>query len=75
MMFKTQIRLIDETWNDIDVYKSRIRPQVGEYIYLESHQSYFTVKNILHSVRPLVYKYEFICVVEKVENPNLIEKK
>jgi hypothetical protein len=47
-MFKTKIHLVDEDWNLIYDYKSRIKPAVDEFIYV--YPRYFKVLAVVHLI-------------------------
>lgn len=68
MLFKTQIRLIDKDWNDIFSYDSKICPNIGQYIWLEEKDSYYSILRVIHSVSS---KHNIICVVEGVNLPRI----
>jgi hypothetical protein len=67
-MFKTKIRLISEDWVDLKVYKSRFKPNLDEYIYMQEEASYYSVVKVIHSLRDV---FELIVVVKRVENINI----
>tara|TARA_R110000796_G_scaffold252137_1_gene385293 strand:- start:2907 stop:3122 length:216 start_codon:yes stop_codon:yes gene_type:complete len=50
-MFRTNFLIVDEEWNLITQYKSRVKPDVGEFIYLEPR--YFKVINVIHTFKIL----------------------
>mgnify|MGYP003637384018 CR=1 FL=1 len=64
-MFKLKISLVTKDWKIIKKYSSRVKPSENELIYLESHESYFRVLNVIHSIKK---KFTIILVVEKIEN-------
>lgn len=69
-MFRTKIRLIDEDWNLIHEYKSRMKPSVDEYIYIEP--KYFKVLAVIHA-RHILTNNKGLTVVVK-EWQNIIKK-
>lgn len=50
-MFKTKIILLDKDWNYIWSYKSRMKPSVGDFIYVENPSTYYVVLAVVHSLK------------------------
>ena len=48
-MFRTNFLIVDEEWNLIHQYKSRVKPDVGEFIYIQP--KYFKVLNVIHTFK------------------------
>lgn len=63
-MFKTKFVLLTEDWKIVHLYRSRIKPDVGEFIYIKDDNVYYKVIRVIHNV-----KYgQVILIVEKVVN-------
>jgi len=69
-MFKSKIILVDEDWKIIHEYKSRFKPSVGEFIYLEPR--YFKVLAVIH-VRPTIFPLQKNLTVVIKEHGNFYE--
>ena len=50
-MFKTKIILLDKDWNYVWSYKSRMKPSVGDFIYVENPSTYYVVLAVIHSLK------------------------
>jgi len=50
-MFKSRIILLDKDWNYIWAYKSRMKPSVGDFIYVENPSTYYVVTAVVHSLK------------------------
>jgi hypothetical protein len=75
-MFTTIIKIIDTDWNELDVYKSRIKPSVGEYIYSYKASCYYKVVSVVHTIGlGTITKNEILIVVQLAENQELIGDK
>ena len=48
-MFKNKIILLNEDWEFIYQYKSRFKPIVDEFIFIESHYTYYKIINVIHT--------------------------
>lgn len=50
-MFKTKIILLNKNWDYIWSYKSRMKPSVGDFIYVENPNTYYVVLAVIHSLK------------------------
>lgn len=51
-MFRSKIILLNSKWEFIYRYKSRIKPNEGELIYVDSNiHKYFEVIKVIHSLK------------------------
>ena len=66
-MFRTKIVLVDKDWNVIHEYKSRMKPSVDEFIYVEP--IYFKVIAVIHSIK-FIYPEKFLTVVVEKRDKN-----
>ena len=64
-MFKNKFTLLNKDWVVITKYKSRVKPNEGEYIYVGENKQYYKVIKVIHSIKPLK---QIILVVEEVKN-------
>jgi len=64
-IFKTKFTLLDEDWNEIFTYQSRVKPNVGEYIYVNDKKAYYKVIKVIHSFKVPI---QTILVVEIIVN-------
>ena len=65
-MFKTNFLIVDEEWNLITQYKSRVKPNIDEFIYLEPR--YFKVLNVVHTFKLLPITQNVTVVVKEWES-------
>lgn len=64
-MFKTKFILLDEDWNQIYQYSSRVKPVQDEFIYVDEHKLYYKVLRVIHSIKK---PRRTILVVDKIKN-------
>jgi len=64
-MFKTKFILLDEDWNELYQYFSRVKPVEGEYIYIDKDKIYYKVLRVIHSIKE---SRQIILVVDKIKN-------
>ena len=64
-LIKKQMRVINSSWQDIDVFKSSMKPCIGEYIYCTKTGSYYKVINVIHSLN-VKKDVDILLVVENV---------
>lgn len=50
-LFKTKITLLTEKWEVIEVFKSRFKPSIDEFIYSEKNNAYYKVLRVIHSFK------------------------
>ena len=62
-MFKTKFTLITKDWEILHTYKSRVKPNEGEYIYIKN--TYYKVKKVIHSFK---LTKQILLIVEKTTN-------
>jgi hypothetical protein len=48
-MFKDKIILINENWETLHSYKSKFKPFVDEFIFIEEHGKYYKVLIVIHT--------------------------
>jgi len=65
-MFRTNFLIVDEEWNLITEYKSRIKPDVGEFIFLQP--KYYKVLNVVHTFKVLPITRNITVVVKEWKN-------
>jgi len=65
-MFRTNFLIVDEEWNLITEYKSRIKPDIGEFIYLEPR--YFKVITVMHTFKLLPITRNITIIVKEHKN-------
>ena len=64
-VFKTKFTLLTKDWEVVYNFKSRVKPNKDEYIYVGKFKTYFKVLNVVHSFDKMD---KMILVVEKVKN-------
>lgn len=62
-MFRTNFLIVDEDWNLITEYKGRIKPDVGEFIYLQPN--YYKIINIVHTFKVLPLTRNITIIVKE----------
>lgn len=65
-MFRTNFLIVDEEWNLITEYKARIKPDVGEFIFLQP--KYYKVLNVVHTFKVLPITRNITVVVKEWKN-------
>jgi len=64
-MFKTKITILTQDWIEIDSYKSRFKPSVGEFIYSDKLSIYFKVVSVIHNIG--MFSTTTIAIVEHIK--------
>jgi hypothetical protein len=65
-MFKTRIRILTQDWIEIESYKSRFKPSVGDFIYSEKLGHYLKVLSVIHNIG--MFSTSTIAVIEEIGN-------
>jgi hypothetical protein len=63
-MFKSRVTVLNQDWIEIESYKSKFKPNVGEFIYSTKLGIYLRIINIIHSVE--MFSTSTIVVVEEM---------
>ena len=64
-MFKSKVTILTQDWMEIDSYKSRFGPAVGDFIYSEKLGKYFKVLSVIHNIG--MFSTSTIAVVKEIE--------
>jgi len=64
-MFKTRVTILSQDWIEIESYKSKFKPSVGEFIYSNKLGIYLRVLSVIHSIG--MFRTSTIVVVEEMD--------